>query len=183
MAAGSCATVACESSQGRKAAALSGTRLCAADRLAASWGDDHGELPEWTNGLAWKACEVFIGLRGFESHTLRVKKDMVPGDGADGSGSSGSDRLQQQRQWQQHHQRRGCHGCSPWSRLGWHRRSANVPVGSVVLLGDRVLAARHNERRQTGDPTAHAEVLALRDAADGAWTPGILMRHDPGNHA
>ena len=41
----------------------------------------------------------------------------------------------------------------------------NVPVGSVVLLGDRVLAARHNERRQTGDPTAHAEVLALRDAA------------------
>ncbi|HCB34732.1 MAG TPA: tRNA-specific adenosine deaminase [Acidimicrobiaceae bacterium] len=43
--------------------------------------------------------------------------------------------------------------------------AGNVPVGAVVLLGDRVLATRHNERRQTGDPTAHAEVLALRDAA------------------
>ena len=41
----------------------------------------------------------------------------------------------------------------------------DVPIGAVVLLGDRVLAARHNERELNGDPTAHAEVLALRDAA------------------
>jgi len=41
----------------------------------------------------------------------------------------------------------------------------DVPVGAVVVLGDRVLAARHNERELTGDPTAHAELLALRDAA------------------
>ena len=48
----------------------------------------------------------------------------------------------------------------------------DVPVGAVVVDGDgRVLAARHNERELTGDPTAHAEVLALRDAATalGHW--------------
>ena len=33
------------------------------------------------------------------------------------------------------------------------------------MLGDRVLAARHNEREHLNDPTAHAEVLAFRDAA------------------
>jgi len=40
-----------------------------------------------------------------------------------------------------------------------------VPVGAVVLVGGRVVARRHNEREALGDPTAHAEVLALRDAA------------------
>lgn len=46
-----------------------------------------------------------------------------------------------------------------------------VPVGAVVALGGRILARRHNEREATGDPTAHAEVLALRDAARelGTW--------------
>jgi tRNA(adenine34) deaminase len=49
----------------------------------------------------------------------------------------------------------------------------DVPVGAVVVditLG-RVVAARHNERERTGDPTAHAELLALRDAAraQGRW--------------
>ena len=41
----------------------------------------------------------------------------------------------------------------------------DVPVGAVVLIDGLVVAARHNERELTGDPTAHAEVLALRDAA------------------
>jgi tRNA(adenine34) deaminase len=49
----------------------------------------------------------------------------------------------------------------------------DVPVGAVVVhLGrGEVIAARHNERELTGDPTAHAEVLALRDAAAalGTW--------------
>jgi len=47
----------------------------------------------------------------------------------------------------------------------------DVPVGAVALVGGRVVAARHNEREQTGDPTAHAELLALRDAAAalGTW--------------
>ncbi|HEV8296102.1 MAG TPA: tRNA adenosine(34) deaminase TadA [Acidimicrobiales bacterium] len=47
----------------------------------------------------------------------------------------------------------------------------DVPIGALVVLGDDVLASRHNERELTGDPTAHAEVLALRDAAArlGSW--------------
>jgi tRNA(Arg) A34 adenosine deaminase TadA len=47
----------------------------------------------------------------------------------------------------------------------------DVPVGAVVVRGGEVIAARHNERELTGDPTAHAEVLALRDAAAavGHW--------------
>jgi tRNA(adenine34) deaminase len=40
-----------------------------------------------------------------------------------------------------------------------------VPVGAVVVHEGVVIAARGNEREQTNDPTAHAEVLALRDAA------------------
>jgi tRNA(adenine34) deaminase len=50
--------------------------------------------------------------------------------------------------------------------------SGDVPVGAVVLdaAGD-VVGAGHNERELTGDPTAHAEVLALRRAslALGSW--------------
>ena len=47
----------------------------------------------------------------------------------------------------------------------------DVPVGAVVLRHGEVIAARHNERELGGDPTAHAEVLALRDAAAvvGHW--------------
>ncbi|MFI1826683.1 tRNA adenosine(34) deaminase TadA [Streptomyces sp. NPDC020412] len=46
-------------------------------------------------------------------------------------------------------------------------RSGDVPVGAVVLDGaGTVLAAAHNERELTGDPTAHAEVLAIRRAAE-----------------
>jgi tRNA(adenine34) deaminase len=47
----------------------------------------------------------------------------------------------------------------------------DVPVGAVALVDGRVIAARHNEREQRGDPTAHAELLALSDAAVvlGTW--------------
>lgn len=47
----------------------------------------------------------------------------------------------------------------------------DVPVGAVVVRSGVVIASRHNERELTGDPTAHAEVLALRDAASvvGHW--------------
>ena len=46
-----------------------------------------------------------------------------------------------------------------------------VPVGAVVVIDGEIVAARHNEREATIDPTAHAEVLALRDAAAaiGDW--------------
>ncbi|MGV9449649.1 tRNA adenosine(34) deaminase TadA [Streptomyces sp. NPDC003635] len=52
-------------------------------------------------------------------------------------------------------------------------RGGDVPVGAVVLSadGETVLGAGHNEREATGDPTAHAEVLAIRRAAAevGEW--------------
>lgn len=41
----------------------------------------------------------------------------------------------------------------------------DVPVGAVVVMNGEVVARRHNEREKLGDPTAHAETLALRDAA------------------
>ena len=41
----------------------------------------------------------------------------------------------------------------------------DVPVGAVALVDGRVVARRHNEREKRGDPTAHAEILALQDAA------------------
>ncbi|ANJ25639.1 tRNA adenosine(34) deaminase TadA [Agromyces aureus] len=50
--------------------------------------------------------------------------------------------------------------------------TGDVPVGAIVVdAAGRVISARHNERELTGDPTAHAEVLALRDAAfaHGEW--------------
>ncbi|MES9552902.1 tRNA adenosine(34) deaminase TadA [Streptomyces sp. NPDC088190] len=50
--------------------------------------------------------------------------------------------------------------------------AGDVPVGAVVLGPDGTpLATGHNEREATGDPTAHAEVLALRRAATalGRW--------------
>jgi tRNA(adenine34) deaminase len=44
--------------------------------------------------------------------------------------------------------------------------TGDVPVGAVVLSADgAVLARAHNEREASGDPTAHAEVLAVRRAA------------------
>jgi tRNA(adenine34) deaminase len=47
----------------------------------------------------------------------------------------------------------------------------DVPVGAVVVVDGQVVAARHNERELAGDPTAHAEILALRYAAVavGSW--------------
>ena len=47
----------------------------------------------------------------------------------------------------------------------------DVPIGAVALVDGEVVARRHNERELTGDPTAHAELLALRDAATalGRW--------------
>lgn len=57
--------------------------------------------------------------------------------------------------------------------------AGDVPVGAVVLgPAGELLASGHNEREATGDPTAHAEVLALRRAAArlGEWRlPGCTL--------
>ena len=50
--------------------------------------------------------------------------------------------------------------------------AGDVPVGAIVLDAAGVpLGAGHNERELTGDPTAHAELLAIRRAAErrGSW--------------
>ena len=44
-------------------------------------------------------------------------------------------------------------------------RDAEVPVGAVLIARRRVIAAAHNLSVSLRDPTAHAEVLAIRDAA------------------
>ena len=55
----------------------------------------------------------------------------------------------------------------------------DVPVGAVVARTDTgaIVARRHNEREHLGDPTAHAEILALRDAAHaiGGWRLDTCM--------
>jgi tRNA(adenine34) deaminase len=47
----------------------------------------------------------------------------------------------------------------------------DVPIGAVVVHEAEVIGAGHNERELRGDPTAHAEVIALREAARalGSW--------------
>jgi tRNA(adenine34) deaminase len=47
----------------------------------------------------------------------------------------------------------------------------DVPIGAVVVRNGEVLAMAHNERELRQDPTAHAEVIALREAAraSGGW--------------
>ena len=57
-------------------------------------------------------------------------------------------------------------------------RLGEVPVGAVVVREGRVLARAHNLREILGDPTAHAEVLAIRRAAValGGWRlPGCVL--------
>jgi len=51
--------------------------------------------------------------------------------------------------------------------LSW----GDVPVGAVVARGEEPLSAAGNQRERVGDPTAHAEILALRAAAKrlGVW--------------
>jgi tRNA(adenine34) deaminase len=47
----------------------------------------------------------------------------------------------------------------------------DVPIGAVVVFGGEVVGSARNERELRGDPTAHAEILALREAAAalGGW--------------
>lgn len=46
-----------------------------------------------------------------------------------------------------------------------------VPVGAVVVHGGRIVGAAHNQREQLNDPTAHAEMVAITQAAQtlGSW--------------
>jgi tRNA(adenine34) deaminase len=50
----------------------------------------------------------------------------------------------------------------------------DVPIGAVVVRAGEMVAAAHNERELRQDPTAHAEVIALREAARTAGTWRVL---------
>lgn len=56
--------------------------------------------------------------------------------------------------------------------------AGDVPVGAVVLVDGEIVATGHNEREATNDPSAHAELLALRRACEaaGSWRlPGATV--------
>ena len=56
--------------------------------------------------------------------------------------------------------------------------AGEVPVGAVVVLGDAIVGAGHNRPISASDPTAHAEIVALRDAAARVGNyrlPGALL--------
>src|ERR1051325_854234 len=46
-----------------------------------------------------------------------------------------------------------------------------VPIGAVIVHDNRIIAAAHNQREQLRDPTAHAEMIAITQAAEalGSW--------------
>ena len=46
------------------------------------------------------------------------------------------------------------------------REAGEVPVGAVIVLDDRIIARAHNQRELLHDPTAHAEMIALTQAAE-----------------
>ena len=45
-------------------------------------------------------------------------------------------------------------------------RGEEVPIGAVIVREHRILAAAHNQREQLHDPTAHAEMIAITQAAE-----------------
>ena len=63
-----------------------------------------------------------------------------------------------------------------WMRLAIREaeaaaRQGEIPVGAVLVRGDELVCAAHNLRERTHDPTAHAELLCLREGARllGDW--------------
>ncbi len=52
--------------------------------------------------------------------------------------------------------------------------NGDVPIGCVIVYANRVIAKAYNQREQLNDPTAHAEIIALTQAAEfvGSWRLG-----------
>jgi len=49
------------------------------------------------------------------------------------------------------------------ARVAWD--NGDVPIGAVIVFEDRIIAKAYNQREQLADPTAHAEIIALTQAA------------------
>ena len=95
------------------------------------------------------------GPRGFESHSLRpVPHNRDSDDVASGDGAA---------------MRAAMRAALDEARAA--AAHGDVPVGAIALVGGDIVARAHNERERRGDPTAHAELLALRAAAEalGSW--------------
>lgn len=56
-------------------------------------------------------------------------------------------------------------------------RMDEVPVGAVIMQGGEVIASAHNLVKTTHDPTAHAEILVLRQASQILKTPYLTQCH------
>ena len=63
-----------------------------------------------------------------------------------------------------------------WMRFAYDEARADfeedeVPVGAIIVYQDRIIAAAHNQRETLNDPTAHAEMIAITQAAEslGSW--------------
>ncbi len=59
-----------------------------------------------------------------------------------------------------------------------------VPIGAVIVHGEQVIARAHNQREQLRDPTAHAEMIAITQAAAalGSWrleSCGLFVTLEP----
>jgi len=74
------------------------------------------------------------------------------------------------------HERAGGHSHEHFMRLALQDAQAaldedEVPVGTVIVHHDRVIATAHNQREKLRDPTAHAEMVAITQAAEslGQW--------------
>jgi tRNA(adenine34) deaminase len=54
---------------------------------------------------------------------------------------------------------------------GIAEENGDVPIGAVIVYQDRIIARAYNQREQLQDPTAHAEIVALTQAAEfvGSW--------------
>ena len=104
-------------------------------------------MRERPNRHAWKACEV----------QASVGSNPTPSAMSQTSGNTPSELIDAMRVALDEARAALEHG--------------DVPVGAVVIHEGKVVASRHNEREMRSDPTAHAEVLALRDAAQvlGRW--------------
>ena len=62
-------------------------------------------------------------------------------------------------------------------------RIDEVPIGAIIERGGEIIAAAHNEVERAGDPTAHAEMLAIAQAAvDNLWSDkaGVWRQRIPG---
>ena len=71
-------------------------------------------------------------------------------------------------------------GDADWMRLALAQAElasagGDVPVGAVIVAGGRIIGRGYNQSERLGDPTAHAEMLAIRQAtAATCWAPATV---------